>query len=315
MSGSIAFNPFSTTNAAGSFNTTSEGYVQGIFLDDPAIRFELASGTYIGVSQPTLPMIGGAAITEGIRDGAGGTGTAASGASGSLGSLIDYASTVTNPSSANAALGAITGFSVLNQMYSGVTTPDSPAPTFATNTSVGFMRKGCGIRLPVACDPSLVAATGSAINSYFSWDFNTQTLTAYDAATATVTINSQVWAATNGGQFAIVTAAATLVKGVGDIINISGGTGSGTGGNGAVNGNFVVNTFTDNQHFTVAATNAGGSAYYGAVTGSPVINQGTGIFPFQVLEIAIGNSMTYQWDPVNLVAKWNRNGSTAVILL
>ena len=63
MSGSIAFNPFSTTTAAGSFNVTSEGYVQGVFLDDPALRYQLAGGTYLGASQPTLPMIGGAAIT------------------------------------------------------------------------------------------------------------------------------------------------------------------------------------------------------------------------------------------------------------
>jgi hypothetical protein len=315
MSAQIGFNPYATTNAAGSFNTTSEGYAQGFMLDDPAIRFELAGGTYLGSSQPLVPMIGGAAITEGIRDGTGGTGTSPTGAQNSLGTFIDYASTVTAASTANASLGQITGFSVLNQMYHGLTTPQSPVPTFPANSGVGFFRLGSGARIAVAMDPGLVGATGSLITSYFSWDFNTQTLTPYDASTGTVTVNSMVYATTNGGQIAIVTAAATLVKAIGDVINISGATTGGTGGNTAVNGNFVVNTFTDNQHFTVSATNSGGAAYYGTIAGSPVINQGQGVLPVKVLEFDIGNSMTVQWDPVNLVATWNRNGSCAVILL
>jgi hypothetical protein len=316
MSASISFNPYSTSNAAGSFNVSSEGFVQGVFLDDPALRYQLAGGTYTGVSQPTLPMIGGAAITEGIRDGTAGVGTLpASGANASLGTLIDYASTNTAASGANAALGQVTGFSVLNQANHGITTPASTAPTFSLGNSVNFLRLGSGMKLAVAMDPGLVSASGYLITSYFSWDFNTQTLTPYDAATGTVTINSMTWAATNGGQFAVVTAAASLVSAVGDVINISGATGNGTGGNNAVNGNFVVNTFTDNEHFTVLATNPGGSAYYGTVAGSPVINEGTGHLNVRVTEFNVGNSMTYTWDPVNNVANWNRNGSCAVIIL
>jgi len=316
MGTNIQFNAFATTNAGGSFNTTSEGWVQGVFLDDPALRFELAGGTYLGSAQPNLPMIGGAAITEGIRSGAGGAGTVPNPPGGSLGPIIDYATTVTAASTPNAALGQITGFSVLNQMYSGVSTPQSPAPTFGVGQGVGFLRLGSGMRLAVAMDPSLVSASGYLVTSLFSWNFQGQFLQPYDAATATVNVTSMAWAATNGGQIAVVAAAATIVAGVGDIVNISGATTTGTGGNNAVNGNFVVNTFADNQHFTVAATNAGGAAYYGAIsTGSAVINEGAGALPVKVLEFNIGNSMTVQWDPVNQVATWNRAGSTAVILL
>lgn len=312
----ISVNPYATSNAGGSFNTTSEGFIQGVALDDPAIRFELAGGTYLGLSQPNMPMIGGAAITEGIRDGAAGVGTLPPAGNASLGNFIDYATTVTAASGANAALGQITGFSVLNQMYNGVSTPQSPAPTFGAGQGVGYFRLGSGMRVPVAMDPSLVSASGYLITSYFSWNFQGQFLQPYDASTATVAISSMTWAATNGGQIAVVTSAATVVAGVGDIVNISGATTTGTGGNNAVNGNFVVNTFTDNEHFTVVAANPGGATYYGTISvGSAVVNEGAGVLPVKVLSFDVGNSMTYAWDPVNSVANWNRTGSTAIILL
>lgn len=316
MGANISFNPYATSNAAGSFNTTSEGHIQGVFLDDPAVRYTLAGGTYLGSSQPTMPMIGGAAVTEGIRDGVAGLGTLPAAGNASLGNIIDYASTVTAASGANASLGQITGFSVLNQMYNGVSTPQSPAPTFGAGNGVGYFRLGSGARIVVAMDPSLVSASGYLITSYFGWNWNGQFLQAYDAATPTINVTSMTYATTNGGQIAVVAAAPTNIAAVGDLVNISGATTTGTGGNSAVNGTFVVNTFTDNQHFTVSATNAGGAAYYGTIsTGSAVINQGTGALPVKVLSFDIGNSMTYQWDPVNSVATWNRNGSTAVILI
>ena len=302
----IAFNPYTTTNAYGSFNTTSEGYVQGVFLDDPALRNELAGGTYIGT---TTPLWGGCAITEGIRDASGVAGTDPS-YTNSLGTLINLATTVTAASSANASLGQITGFSVFNQANHGVTTPQSPAPTYGTNQSVNFLRLGSGMRLAVSMDPACVSSAGYLITSYFSWDFNTQTLQPYDASTATYALTSMTYTATggvNGGPgFVVVAAVATLVGAVGDVVNTSGATGNTT-----ANGTFVVSAFTDNQHFTVSAPNA----VTGAVTGSPVINSGQGILPVKVLEFDIGNSMTVLWDSTNNVATWNRSGSTAVILL
>ncbi|MBL0880534.1 hypothetical protein HLB04_20885, partial [Serratia ureilytica] len=41
----LSLNPMATTNALGSFGVQSDGYVQGIALDDPANRFNLAAGT------------------------------------------------------------------------------------------------------------------------------------------------------------------------------------------------------------------------------------------------------------------------------
>ena len=41
----LSLNPMATTNAAGSFGVQSDGFIQGVALDDPANRFNLASGT------------------------------------------------------------------------------------------------------------------------------------------------------------------------------------------------------------------------------------------------------------------------------
>lgn len=311
--GSISINPYLTSNAGGGFNTSSSGFVQGVFLDDPALRNELAGGTYDPAA--TVPLIGGVPIAEYIRDNNNVAGTVPNYQS-SLGGFIKRATSLSAAAAANVSTALITGFSVLNGAFQGVTTPQSPAPSFGAGGSVGFLRLGSGMRLPVAMDPGLVSSTGSLITSFFSWDFNNDRLAAYDAATATVAISSMTYATTNGGQIAVVASAATNVQAVGDAVNISGATTTGTGGNTAVNGNFIVNTFTDNQHFTVAATNAGGAAYYGTISvGSAVLNQGVGNLPVKVLEFDIGNSMTTVYDAVNNVYGWNRTGSCALIQL
>lgn len=310
MAGSISFNPYATTNAGGSFNVTSQGYVQGIFMDDPAARYALSGGTYDPAA--TSPLIGGVPIAEFIRDANNVAGTNPGYASQS-GPYIKLATSVGAASAANVTTPYITGFSVLNQAYQGVTTPQSPAPTYGAGGSASFARLGCGLRLAVAMDPGLVSSTGSLITSYFSWDFNTQRLQEY-ATSATITISSMTYSTALGGSIAVVAAAASDVQAVGDVVNISGSTTTGSGGNSVVNGNFVVVSFTDNEHFSIAATNAGGAAYYGTITPG-VLNQGTGILPVKVLDFNIGNSMTYQYDPVNNVYTWNRTGSAALIQL
>jgi len=58
------FYPYATTNAAGSFSVQSAGYVQGVYQDEPAIRYSLASGTLSAIA--TGPIWGGMAISESI---------------------------------------------------------------------------------------------------------------------------------------------------------------------------------------------------------------------------------------------------------
>src|ERR1700752_2616534 len=59
---SISYQPMLTTNAYGGFSTYSDGFVQGVFSDDPATRFELAGG--ILNSTEVFPMFGGTLIYE-----------------------------------------------------------------------------------------------------------------------------------------------------------------------------------------------------------------------------------------------------------
>src|ERR1700749_3847532 len=111
MSANIPFNWQATTVAAGTFNISSTGYVQGTFVDDPATRNELAAG--IVSTAEVFPIYGGI----GIR-GTTPPNPATNAPSDSQGGIISRATTVT----ANAT-GTITGFTVYNQMYGMTITP------------------------------------------------------------------------------------------------------------------------------------------------------------------------------------------------
>lgn len=289
MGSNISFNPLLTTNALGSFSTQSDGYVQGVALDDPAVRFALAGGV-LAIAE-TLPMWGGVAISESIPTG-GDTAT---------GSSIARASAIAN----------LTGFSVFNQAHNWVTSPQSECPSASGGMMVPFYRLGSGARIAVAVDPSLVSLDGGLINAQVSWDFDNQRLQAYDAATATVSVTSITSSYAAGVYtFVVVCAAASLVGAVGDAINVSGVTGTGAA---LVNGNQVVTAFTDNQNFTFKVNAASGAIATGALTGTIVLNQGIGALPVKVLSINAANSKTVQYDAVNGFVHWLPNQACAII--
>lgn len=292
MPSNISFNPYLTSNAAGSFSVQSDGYVQGVALDDPAVR-NLLSGGYLA-STETLPMWGGILIYENVPV-----------YDGTIGGTVGRATSV-----AQAA-----GFSVLNQAHNWVTSPQSQAPSAGAGMTVPFYRWGSDARISVACDPSLASSlAGNATSTQVSWDFNNQVLTPYDASTATVTISSMTptYNSTTGiYTIAIVTAAAANVAAVGDYINISGATNTGTGGAALVNGNFQLTAFTDNQHFSIQVAAASGAI--GTIGGSPVINEGTGALPVKVLGINT-NSKIISYNAASNLVNWT-TGATALILI
>ena len=296
MAVSVGFNPYITTVAAGSFNVSSEGYVQGMLLDNPVELFKIAGG--IVAAGEVLPMWGGIAITENIPS------LANNVPSNVLGGAIQRATTVAN----------ITGFTVYNQAHAMVQTPQSPVPLAYNGNSVNIVRKGANVRLAVACDPACAALETTPINSNVSWDFNNMMLQPYDASTPTYAITSMVWSSTNGGIFTIVMTVPSLVGAVGDVVNISGATNTGTSGAAGVNRNWTVASFTDNEHFTLYAPDPSG-LLYGTIAGSPVINSGVGLFPFEVIGFNIGNSMTVAFNPLTGFYPWNRSGSTAIIIV
>lgn len=291
MSNFVSFNPMLTTNAAGSFSVQSEGYVQGTALDDPAIRYQLANGVL--AQTESLPMWGGVAIYEDMPNPGFGN--------------------VTGPTVGRATATAnLTGFSVFNQGHAMINWPQNKVPIVGQGGTVPFFRLGTNARIPVACDPSLVSLQGGLINQQVSWDFNNQVLQPYDASTATVSITSQTASFASGvWTVAVVTAAASLVGAVGDSINISGATNSGTGGASLVNGNQIVTSFTDNQHFSYQVTAPAGAI--GTIAGTQVLNQGTGALNVKVLEINQGNSKVVVWNQSLLTANWNLTGTVALI--
>lgn len=153
----ISINPSLTTNAAGSFNVQSLGFIVGMALDDPAIRNELAGG-YLHADE-ALPMWGGVAIEE----------------------LIGLSTESRGPAIKRAATNPLlTGFSVFNQNHAGINSPQSPVPLTPSTMLVNFYRLGSGARIPLAIDPALVSLDGSIITTQVSWDFANQKIIAYD---------------------------------------------------------------------------------------------------------------------------------------
>lgn len=290
MTSNISFNPFLTSNGAGSFSVQSDGYMQGVALDDPSIRNALAGG-YLA-STETLPMWGGVALQELIHP---------STTDGSLGNSVGRATT-------NAR---ITGFSVFNQAHAWVTSPQSQAPSAAAGMTIPFYRLGSGARIAVALDPSLVSLDGGLITQNVTWDINAQRLTPYDAATATYSVTSMTPTDSGGvSTIAIVMAVPALVGGVGDSINISGAVNGGTGGNGLVNGNFLITAFTDTTHFSIQVPAVAGAI--ASITGTIVLNETTGALACKILDVNIGTSKIITFDSVNNYVNW-ATGSTAII--
>jgi hypothetical protein len=293
-----------TTNGAGSFNTQSEGYIQGTAMDDPAARFRLRSG--ILASDETLPMWGGVGIYEDV---AGPLSTpSALKPSIALGGAVGRANIIAGP---NAKM--LTGFSVFDQAHNMINTPQSPVPLAGSYQTVNFYPLGSFARIAVACDPSLASLEGGINTAQVSWDFVNQRLVPYSPAFGAVTITGATWSNTSGGQISFVVGTdLTSILNAGDDINVSGVVNTGGASAGAFNGAWTVVSVPDSTHVVVAAPAASSIGTYssgGTITG------GGGAVPCTVLNLNIGNSMTVVYDPVTGFATWNRNGSTALIQL
>src|SRR4029077_16646543 len=125
MTAQITINPLVTSTAAGLFNVTSRGFIQGFAIDDPAIRYQLVGG-YLA-STETIPMWGGVPISEYIPK----FGTTLP--EKSLGPRIVRATSLSSTI-------PITGFSVFNQAHSMINTPQSQVPLTPTGGEVNFYR-------------------------------------------------------------------------------------------------------------------------------------------------------------------------------
>lgn len=163
------FNPYVQSNAAGMFNIESDGFIVGTAMPDPSSRNWLAGG-FLAATE-TLPMFGGVAISENVpqeRPPANRPDTA-------LGGAIIRATANT----VGAAAGSITGFSVFDQNYAGVNTPQSPCPSVQAGGLVNFYRLGSQARVALAIDPTLISLEGGIIAAQVSWDIVNQKIIAF----------------------------------------------------------------------------------------------------------------------------------------
>lgn len=299
MVANVAFSPYSMTNAAGTFNLQSTGFIAGMAEDDPVARYALQGGTL--ATTETLPMWGGIGVTALVPI------ASIAYPDVTLGPIMGRATTLT----ANTT-GTLHGFSVFDQQYSAINTPQSPVPLVGTYGQVNWYPLGSGARLKLAIDPSLVSLQGGIITPNVSWDFTNQRLQPYVASGATEAVTSMTWSATNGGQVAVVTTSPT-VYGLGDTISVSGVTNTGSAATSTINTPQVINTFTDTTHFTFLLP--GTSAQYGTLGGTILITTGTGALKCTVLEVLVGNCMTVSYNATTGAASWTRNDSAAIVLI
>ncbi|CAM6053283.1 unnamed protein product [Sphagnum tenellum] len=290
-----------TTVAAGTFTIDTVGYIQGTALDAPNARYNLTGGV-LALTE-TIPMWGGVGIFEDVP-------VLGSYSSPTLQPYVGRATTLNLTSSTGLA-----GFSVFDQNFAAINYPGCEVPLLASGMAVNYYRLGSGARIALACDPVLAASLqGGATGQAVSWNFAGQFLQQYDASTATTSITSITWANTSGGQATVTfTSTPPYTLAVGDIVNISGATNTGTSGNGAVNGNFTVASVTSTT--VVVLTMPAATGAIGTIGGTIVANWGTGALNVKVLDTNIGNSMTVNYNNILNSASWVRNGTTAIVLI
>lgn len=146
MSGTISFNPYTTTSPVNNFLLQTQGYVQGLALDDPSSRPWLEGGQLDAAE--TLTMWGGVPLSVEINQ----LGTGSEG----LGAAVKRSTSQANT----------LGWAVFNQASSMVITPGNTVPQASVGNFVSFYRNGTNARIGVKCDPALVAAltAGELIN-------------------------------------------------------------------------------------------------------------------------------------------------------
>jgi hypothetical protein len=294
----LSISPFATSNAGGFFGTISDGLVQGVAMDDPAVRNYLAGGT-LDTSE-TLLMYGGVLIYEYLS-------TPGTQGTNPLQNTVGRATSLTKTATKGAQ-----GFAVFNQAYAGLITPSSPVPTFGSGQSINFYRFGSGARIAVAMNPALVSLEGGAVGQQVSWDYVNQQLTPYAAAYPATTITGATWASTSGGQvtFTVGTDLTSFLS-AGDYIQVSGVVNTGGTGTGIYNGNFAVVSITST---TIVVTYKAASSP-GTYASGGTVAAGGGALPAVILQVQPSNCKTVVYNSVTNSATWNNNGAAALIQL
>lgn len=293
MVAQVTINPFQqTVGNAGLFNVKTDGYRQGTAMPDPSTMFRLRNGNLI--STETLPMWGGVGVFANIPGASGQPNTA-------------FGMQVGRAVSLNDASKPLAGFSVFDQDYSMLTSPQSTVPLAGTGMSVFWYPLGSLARIVVACDPALASDKGSPISTQVSWDFTNQLLVPF-IGTLSVNATGSSYNSTTG----IVTLQLTTTPtfSAGDSAVVSSLTGSGTNLTSA-NGTFTVLSVVGNTFTYAIAT----GLTITTITGGSVTIGGSAsqALACKVLEVQSTNCETVSYNSTTGFATWNYNGSAALI--
>lgn len=291
MVATVPYNPMGQINGnAGLFNATSMGMRQGTAMADPSTRFRLRAG--ILSQNETLPMWGGVGIYANIP---GGDPANLTQPNVALGAVVGRALALTGSSK-------LVGFSVFDEAYGMITTPQSPVPLSASGMQVNWYPLGSLARIVVQCDPSLSTLVGGSVLPQVSWDFTNQLLVPF---LGTQTINSYTYNSTTG--VVTLTMSTSQSFGAGDSITVAGLNIAGlniTASAASVSGTTVT---------YVAPTGLAGSPSGGGTL--TVGGAASAALPVEVLGVRTSNCETVSYNSTTGNATWNYNGACALIAL
>jgi hypothetical protein len=162
----ISFNPALMTGAQNTFLLDTQGFIQGLTLDDWVSRAHLSSGLVASsVSQAVW----------------GGMGVAVDVSGGEHGESVGLASTT-----------QINGFTVYDQGINFIQIPGNNVPTVVAGQSVPFYKFGSKASIPVPCSAATASALlGGTISPTLYWDTAAFELTT-TSSTTTIELPSTV---------------------------------------------------------------------------------------------------------------------------
>lgn len=294
MVATIPYNPYGQIGGnAGLFNAQAVGLRQGTAFADPSTRFRLRAGLL--ATTETIPMWGGVGIYAFIP----GSSTGALNLPNvALGTIVGRATALTGST-------LLLGFSVFDEAYGMVTTPQSPVPLSASGMQVNWYPLGSLARIVVACDPALISLRGATIKPAVSWDFTNQLLV---PELGTLTISSGTYNNTSG--VVVLTMSSSITFSAGDSITVASLTG--TGSFASLDGTFTTIPTTSG---TTVTYNAGAGLGASTITGGNVTVGGSAsqALPVTVLDVQATNCETVAYNSTANTATWNYNGAAAVI--
>lgn len=294
MTSQITFNPYVQTGGNnGLFNTSSVGLRQGTAFADPSTRFRLRAGVLAAAE--TLPMWGGVGVYASVPYDP----NTALQSNPSLGTIVGRATALTGSF-------ALAGFSVFDEAYGMVTSPQSPVPLIGSLGQVNWYPLGSLARIAVECDPALISLQGGPIGAQVSWDFTNQLLVPF---LGTLTISSGTYSSVTG--LVTLTMSAPITFDAGDSITIASITGSGA------------NISSLNGTYTAIAPTSGSTVTYQAATGltaGPISGGNLTVggaasqaLPCKVLDVQATNCEVVSYAASTGFATWNYNGCAAVL--